>query len=137
MNSPTEGRRSHLSEFMERLERKLSSLEAQYMPRGSQVFSTGYRKVTKSKTDGLINLEVELPGFKKNDLTVTFEDYDSCGTRFEVASKHADKEFKIFFIFTEKVDADNAKAVMSAGILKVTVPELLLPDPKVTNVTVV
>lgn len=94
----------------------------------------GIRKVQKTVEEGVVTLEADVPGMKKKDIVVSLKDYGALGTKLIVEGKRGERQLKISFVFQERVDASEAKAELSAGVLKVTVP--VAPEPT-DDITVV
>jgi HSP20 family protein len=91
------------------------------------------------ETDSAYIVEAEVPGVKRSDLSIDLEDgaLNISGRQESVTSDNGDQstnkrtwfrermtgEFKRSFFFDEPVKADNVKAELKEGILKVYVPK--------------
>lgn len=77
-------------------------------------------RYTVSEENGIIQLEMEIPGVETNDLEVELEDNQLL--RVKGKRKKAESEFDLTFRLNDGVDPSRLKAVLSAGILQVQVP---------------
>jgi HSP20 family molecular chaperone IbpA len=93
-------------------------------------------KVNKTVTDDVLTLETDLPGVKKEDLSVKLEDLAAGGTRVTVVGKRADAEVKFTVTLKELLNASSAAAELSDGVLRITAPVLPSPVLNITEVKV-
>lgn len=97
------------------------------------------------ETDDAFVVEVELPGLKKEDVSVTFEDGTltlSGERKYEEESNNSNLRrversygsFSRSFRLPREIDADNVKAAFAHGILTVTVPKTETAKPRMIEI---
>ena len=88
------------------------------------------------ETDGVMQLELELPGVQANDLSVELEDNRHLriqGSRRSGLSPES--SFDLSFALADDVDSDRLTVKLSAGILRVSVPKKEKTVKKLTIAT--
>ncbi|MEO0571254.1 MAG: Hsp20/alpha crystallin family protein [Bacteroidota bacterium] len=110
---------------------------------GMDTFSTKIPAVNVMESDTDFTLELEIPGFKKEDfnieldndvLTISSEVKNEGETKKETYTRRefSVTSFKRAFTLPESVNESAVKAIYKGGILKLTLPkkEEALPKPK-------
>lgn len=94
-------------------------------------------KVTRRLEDGVVTLITDLPGVKKEDLEVSFEELaDNNGTRLLIAGVRDGRDVKVTARLNDRVKQDEANATLENGVLTITVPLEEDSVPKVTKVKI-
>lgn len=72
--------------------------------------------VTKNETG--YNLEIDVPGFKKDELKIKSEE----GNLISISGKNKNREYSNKFSIARDLDVKKIKATLSDGVLKLSIP---------------
>ena len=113
-----------VSEFFHTPIYNMNSLFKQQQDVVDRIAHSASPRYAVSETDGVMQLEVELPGVKAEDLSVELEDNRYLriqGSRRSDLSPES--SFDLSFSLADDVDSDRLTVKLSAGILNVQVPK--------------
>lgn len=88
------------------------------------------------KNDGTLEIEIPLPGYEKEDISIDIEDsilnISSDGNKSNSFAESFSRSFELL----DGVDQSSCQATMKAGILKIEFKQILEKDSKKINVKI-
>ena len=76
-----------------------------------------------NETDKEVSLELDMPGFEKEDIKIEFKEQDHSGYhRVLVTAKSSNREFNRTIFTPTNFEADKIEASYRNGVLKITAP---------------
>lgn len=105
-------------------------------PTWKQVYSKYKNIPMVTRTDGKLEIEMPLPGYEKEDISIDIEDDILIITSDGNDSNSFAKEFTRTFELADDLDQSTCSANMKAGILKITFNENIEKVSKKINVKI-
>ena len=115
-----------VSQFFQTPFYNLNSMMKQQHAAADRLAHSTSPRYAVSEEDGVVQLEVEVPGVHANDIDVELEDNSVLrikGSRKHSAGSSTESSFDLSFQLAEGVDPDRLTVKLSNGILSVQVPK--------------